>query len=314
MKIEQAKALQLEASINRDEEVRRAGRRSGFPWLIGGAAATAAGIAWFAFPHSEQAKPISTPLQTSPRPTETDVPQSAFTTAGYIEPVPPFPVKITPLVPGRIDEFPVREGDPVKAGDVIARMNTGLHEKRADELRAAAGVNSQRLALAERELTRVATLSSRGASTGRDLDQATAEVRILRAESEKLSAELASVEWQIEQSTVRSPVDGVLYQRTASEGDFMNLDERHEVASIIDPARLQVWTDVNQREVARLGVGANATVSLDAEPGREFRARVDRILPRASLAKNTVRCILRLDESSPALRPDMSVKVTFEKP
>lgn len=316
MKIEKAKALRLEASINRDHEVRRAGRQVPMPWLAAGGVVVLAVGAWFFWPRpaSVVVSNAATAVGAAVTSESTGGDDGTFTAAGYIEPIPPFPVKITPLVPGRIDEFALREGEAVNAGDVIARLNSGAHQKRAAELHAAATVNSHRVELAERELNRATTLASQGASTQRDLDQATAEVRVLRSETEKIRAEIASVEWQIEQSIIRSPVKGILYERTASEGHFINLDERHEIASVIDPMQLQVWVDVNQRDIARLREGAPALVSLDAEPGREFRARVDRILPRASLAKNTVRCILRLEEYSPALRPDMSVKVTFPEP
>lgn len=314
MKIEQAKALRLEANINRDKEVARAGRRISTGWVVAGVAVALAAAIWILRPQAVGVARGVEPAEKAAPVAEAPPPDGAFTAAGYVEPVAPFPVKITPLVPGRIDRFAIREGEAVKAGDVIARMNSGHLENRAAELNAAAVVTQERLALAERELARAKTLSERGAAPQRELDQASAEAGVLRAEAGRLAAELASVTWQIEQSTIRSPVDGVLYERTASEGDFINLDERHEIASVVDPTRLQVWVDVNQRDVARIRSGGAALVSLDAEPGREFRARVDRILPRASLAKNTVRVVLRLEEHSPALRPDMSVKVVFSEP
>ncbi|MDX2079646.1 MAG: efflux RND transporter periplasmic adaptor subunit [Terrimicrobiaceae bacterium] len=313
MKIEQAKALRLEANINRDDEVSRAGRRFSPAWLVAGGVLALALAGWFLAPRGADAPSVAEPAAAAPA-ASASASDGAFTAAGYIEPIPPFPVKITPLIPGRIDRFAIREGESVKAGDVIATMNTGLLENRAAELKAAAAVTLERLGLAERELARAKTLSARGATPQRELDQATAEAGILRAEAGRITAELETVQWQIEQSTIRSPVDGVLFERSASEGDYINLDERHEIASVVDPAQMQVWVDINQRDVARIRDGGQALVSLDAEPGREFLARVDRILPRASLAKNTVRVVLRLEESSPALRPDMSVKVTFSEP
>lgn len=237
-----------------------------------------------------------------------------FSAGGYIEPIPPFPIKITPLVPGRIDEFSVLEGQRLRAGDIIARLNTENLEKRTAEIRAAREVNARRLEFAEKELERTQALSATGAATGREFDQARAEVSVLRAEADKQLAELESIEWQIGQSTIRSPVDGILYERIAHAGDFINLEERDEIASVMDPEKVQVWVDVNQRDASRVSVGQRAVVTLDAEHGREFPAVVRRILPRASIAKNTIRCILELEETSPALRPDMSVKVVFPEP
>ncbi len=313
MKIHQAKNLRLEESVNRDAEIRRAGKP--FPYaMVVAVAVILTGLVGWQVLRSRETVPVDNAALAEEAASPPPAVSGAFTAAGYMEPVPPFPVKITPLVPGRIDEFPVVEGDVVRVGDVIARLNSEGLENRATELQAARAVTNRRLDLAEKELIRARTLSEKGASTLRELDEASADVQILRAESEKILAELASVEWQIENSTIRSPVDGILFERTASVGHFINLEERHEIASVIDPAHLQVWVDINQRDAGQVRPGRPALVSLDAEPGREFRATVERISPKASLAKNTIRCVLTLEETSPALRPDMSVKVTFPKP
>lgn len=312
MKIEKAKALQLEANINRDDEVRRAGGKFPLGWVVAVAALVIAGLLWWTRGAPPPQTTPSAPAEIT-SPADSPSTDGEFSVAGWVEPVPPYPVKITPLVPGRIDEFKVREGESVRAGDVIATMNAEQHERHAAELRGAAAVVAERLEFAERELERAKTLAGRGASPARDLDQAASEAAILRAEAERIRAELDSVQWRIEQSSVRSPVNGVLFERRASEGHFINLDERHEIASVIDPAQMQVWVDINQRDLAKIPAHGRALVSLDAEPGREFQARVDRILPKASLAKNTVRVVLRLEETSPALRPEMTVKVVFPK-
>jgi HlyD family secretion protein len=314
MDIHQAKNLRLEDDINRNREIQAAGKtRSGKLALL---AAVAIFLALGVWHFSSRPVPPAqaTTVSADLEPTPDSSASGEFSAGGYIEPIPPFPIKITPLVPGRIDEFSVLEGQPVRTGDIIARLNTENLEKRAAEIRAAREVNSRRLELAEKELERTQALSEKGAATGREFDQARSEVSVLRAEADKQLAELESIEWQIEQSTIRSPVDGILYERIAHTGDFIDLDEQDEIASVVDPVKVQIWVDVNQRDAARVRAGQQAVVTLDAEPGRGFPATVRRILPRASIAKNTIRCVLELEETSPALRPDMSVKVVFSEP
>ncbi len=247
---------------------------------------------------------------TSAAPAETSGP-SRFTAAGYVEPIPPFPIHVSPLVLGRIDEFTITEGQPVKAGQIIAKLNSQEFEKRLAELQAALGVNAERLTLAETELARSRRLAATGAATGKELEQASADAAVLRAEAAKLQAEIQTVEWQIQQTAVRAPVDGVLFERLANVGSFIYSESNREIASIYDPAKLQIWVDVNQRDVARLHVGQPVEVTLDAEPGKVFTGEVSRILPRASLSKNTIQAKILLNETTPSFRPDMSVKVTF---
>jgi HlyD family secretion protein len=234
-----------------------------------------------------------------------------FTAAGYVEPIPPFPIHVSPLVIGRIDEFTITEGQPVKAGQIIATLNAEEFEKRLAELKAALGVNAERLALAESELTRSRRLAATRPTAGKELERASADAAVLRAESAKLQAEIQTVEWQIQQTAVRAPVDGILLERLSNVGSFIHSDSSREIASIYDPAKLQIWVDVSQRDVARLYVGQSVEVTLDAEPDRAFSAEVSRILPRASLSKNTIQAKILLHETSQNLRPDMSVKVTF---
>ena len=247
---------------------------------------------------------------TSAAPTETPG-LNRFTAAGYVEPIPPFPIHVSPLVLGRIDEFTITEGQPVKAGQIIAKLNSHEFEKRLVELQAAVGANAARLALSESELVRSKKLAATGVATGKELEQASADAAVLRAEAVKLQAAIQTVEWQIQQTAVRAPVDGVLFERLANAGSFIYSDSNREIASIYDPAKLQIWVDVNQRDLARLRVGQPVEVTLDAEPGKAFTGEVFRILPRASLSKNTIQAKILLHETSPSLRPDMSVKVTF---
>jgi RND family efflux transporter MFP subunit len=236
---------------------------------------------------------------------------SRFTAAGYVEPTPPFPIHVSPLVLGRIDEFTITEGQPVKAEQIIGKLNSQEFEKRLAELQAALGVNAERLTLAETELARSRRLAATGAATGKELEQASADAAVLRAEAAKLQAEIQTVEWQIQQTVVRAPVDGILFERLANVGSFIYSDSKREIASIYDPAKLQIWVDVNQRDVARLSVGQPVEVTLDAEPGKVFTGEVSRILPRASLTKNTIQAKILLNDATPNFRPDMSVKVTF---
>jgi HlyD family secretion protein len=247
---------------------------------------------------------------TSAAPTETPG-LNRFTAAGYVEPIPPFPIHVSPLVLGRIDEFTITEGQSVKTGQIIAKLNSQEFEKRLAELQAALGVSAERLALAETELARSKKLAATGAATGKELEEASADAAVVRAEAVKLKAEIQTVEWQIQQTAVRAPVDGVLFERLANVGSYIYSDSNREIASIYDPAKLQIWVDVNQREVARLRVGQPVEVTLDAEPGRVFYGEVSRILPRASLSKNTIQAKILLNEATPNFRPDMSVKVTF---
>lgn len=241
-----------------------------------------------------------------------------FTAAGYLEPVPPFPIVVSALVPGRVDEFDVLEGTPVKAGEVLARLNSALQEKRVEELDAELAVSAAKLAQAEQVLDRAEKLAAIGSAPAKELERATAEAAISRAENTSLQAALDLARWKLEHATVRAPVDGAVFERLAQVGEFVSPEANQRngaaVATLYDPLKIQAWVDVNQRDASRVKLGQRVDISLDADPGRTYAGRVIRIQPRASLQKNTVQVKVAIENPSPALRPDMSAKVSFFPP
>lgn len=238
-----------------------------------------------------------------------------FTAAGYLEPIPPYPITVSALVAGRVDEFNVLEGTRVKVGDVVAKLNSELPQKRMAELKAELAVNAEKLAHAEQLLARIEKLATTGAVSSQDLDDARAKAAIALAEQSRLQASIDLGRWQIESARVRAPANGVIFERLVQPGEVVSPDVLNKkdaaIATIYDPAKIQAWVDVNQRDASRVKLGQRAEVLIDAEPGKTYAGRVMRILPRASLQKNTVQVKVAIDDPSPTLRPDMSVKIIF---
>jgi HlyD family secretion protein len=106
-----------------------------------------------------------------------------------------------------------------------------------------------------------------------------------------------------------------VYEQLAQPGNWLNPLEgdKHAAAvvNIIDPAALQVWVDVNQRDSAQVHAGQRVALEADAAPQQPFRGVVAYLMPQASLEKNTVRVIVALDAPPDFLLPEMSLKVSF---
>ena len=238
-----------------------------------------------------------------------------FTAAGYLEPIPPYPVTVSALVAGRIDQFDILEGTPVKAGQVIAKLNSSQFEQQLNELRAQAAVLDAKLTQADRLLTRTEELAKIGSASVKELDQVKADAAIAQAEKRRIAAAIERVQWQIDHTKVKAPVDGVVFERLRNVGETVSPDSGDKngaaLLTLYDPTKIQAWVDVTQRDAARVEVGQRVDLSLDTDPGKTYEGRVIRIQPRASLQKNTLQVKVSIANPSPALRPDMSVKVTF---
>lgn len=270
--------------------------------------------AWLLNPRERPAAAAPAPVAIAPTaPPENPVPEPAsgdLLAAGYVTPAPPFPITISPLLPGRLESFRVLEGQAVRRGEVIAHLNADEWSLRRAELQAELTVLTTRAELRQREARRLHRLSRSGAATEQELDAAVTEAAALEAEAGKLRAELRTVEWRIAQCVVRAPVDGVIYERKAAEGAYINLEDHTEIASLYDPTKLLVTADVPQREAGRLRPGQRCEVRVDGDD-RALAGRVADILPRASLTRNAVHVRVTLDDTSPVLRPEMNVRVKF---
>jgi Cu(I)/Ag(I) efflux system membrane fusion protein/cobalt-zinc-cadmium efflux system membrane fusion protein len=114
------------------------------------------------------------------------------------------------------------------------------------------------------------------------------------------------------ETTVPSPVSGYITERNALPNQFVQPETR--LYTIADLSQVWVYAQVFQTDIGRLKAGDPAVVTVDAYPGREFRGRVQQILPQVDAATRTVR--VRLVFGNPALRlkPGMYVNVALGVP
>lgn len=274
------------------------------------------GVAYFTWQRLRPTEQKETVTKASQDQTPAPAPVSAdtFTAAGYLEPVPPYPITVSALVAGRIDEFSILEGTPIHAGQVVAKLDSAPLQLQLAELQAQNGVAEAKLNQARTILERTQQLAPIGSVSTKDLDRAKADVAIAAAEQRQIAAAIARVKWQIENTEIRAPIDGVVFERLKNVGEFVAPDSGKDGAALLtlyDPTKIQAWVDVTQRDASRVSVGQHVDISLDAAPGKTYAGRVIRVLPRASLQKNTIQVKVSIPDPAPMFRPDMSVKITF---
>lgn len=275
-----------------------------------------AGVAYFMWQRlrpTEQKETVTKAFQDQ-TPAPAPVSPDTFTAAGYLEPVPPYPITVSALVAGRIDEFSILEGTPIHAGQVVAKLDSAPLQLQLAELQAQNGVAEAKLNQARTILERTQKLAPIGSASTKDLDRAKADVAIAEAEQRQIAAAVARVKWQIENTEIRAPIDGVVFERLKNVGEFVAPDSGKDGAALLtlyDPMKIQAWVDVTQRDASRVSVGQHVDISLDAAPGKTYEGRVIRVLPRASLQKNTIQVKVLIPDPTPMFRPDMSVKITF---
>ena len=185
----------------------------------------------------------------------------------------------------------VEEGDHVKAGQVLVRLVDEVLRLGADEAR----VNFQKLSSS---FKRSQGLFDRNLLSREDYEQRkfTVEEAKIRWERSKLSLDHASV---------RSPVDGVVAERSVKLGD--RISPSSKLYSLVDLKSLIAQVHVPGRDMRFIAKGQNAEVTTDFLPGETFHGHVERISPVVNPGSGTFKVTLELDDAASQLRPGMFI-------
>ncbi len=220
-------------------------------------------------------------------------------------------------ITGRITELHVDEGDLVAAGDLIAVLDSADLE--AAVRRAEAGLleSGARLADAVREENRQRRIVEAGVGPAADLDAAITTLQVARAQVGTARASVDSVRAQLAYTVIRSPVDGVVIERTVEVGEmvapggFTSQQSTGALVRIADPTSLEVEADINESYIARIELGQPASIRVDAVPDHEYSGSLRQIVPTADRQRAVVQVKVTIDDRDDRLVPDMSCTVTF---
>ncbi|MEM8993771.1 MAG: efflux RND transporter periplasmic adaptor subunit, partial [Acidobacteriota bacterium] len=200
-------------------------------------------------------------------------------------------------VSGTVERLPIDEGDAVRAGDVLAAIDTRALAARLAEARA---VDRQRQLqferaeklLEKRSITRVQFLD---AVTNRDV----------------AAAQLATAELELDRATVRAPWSGTVATTRVEEGDYVVPGQA--MIELVDVSRLEAVAPAPAGDVPYLKVGAAAAVRVDVFPDHVFPGRVSRLAAELDAATRTLDVVVRLDPAEVPgggrLRPGLPARV-----
>jgi membrane fusion protein (multidrug efflux system) len=189
---------------------------------------------------------------------------------------------------GVVLQILVEEGDQVKAGQVLARIDPDRPRLEMERARATMRKleNNYRRS---REL-----LASKLVSA-----EASEQIRY-DLESAKAGFQLAQLE--LSYTNIVAPISGVIAQRMIKPGNLMALNA--PAFRIVDVSQLEAVLNVPERELATLRAGMPLRMAVDAIPGKMFTGRVDRISPVVDSGSGTFRVVCAF-EGGGMLRPGM---------
>lgn len=205
-------------------------------------------------------------------------------------------VQVASEVAGRIAEIRFREGEHVKAGDVLVQLDDALVRASQSEMEA-------RLALANSNFERADRLSKSGSGTARSLDEAVAE-------RNTATALLNLQRVQISKHSITAPFDGVVGLRSVSVGAYIATGTPLVNLEKIDT--LKVDFKIPEIHLGSVIVGQEVTIEVDAMPGRTFTGTIYAIDPMVDVNGRSLSIRARLPNSNLALRPGLFVRVNVK--
>ncbi|HOW27878.1 MAG TPA: efflux RND transporter periplasmic adaptor subunit [Elusimicrobiota bacterium] len=178
-------------------------------------------------------------------------------------------------VEGMIENFDFREGDKVRKGEIIARLNqrdSYLKMKRA-----------------ELELDQYEKLYAIGG------------VARSKLEETRLAADLARSD--LEKTIIRGPRDGIIGDKDAEVGEFVS--PTRKIATLVNIETVLVRVGIIEKEIDKIFPGQKVVLTVDTYPGVEFTGKVENISPLVQGTSKTLTVEGRLDNEGGLLLPGM---------
>lgn len=231
---------------------------------------------------------------------------------------------------GRLVWLGVREGQRVRAGEVIARLESddvaaGRSQAAANLVNVRTGKEQTEAELkdASRAFERARELVKSGVVAQAELDASEARYRRAKAAVsgaeaaiEAAKAALKSAEVAVGYTLIHAPFDAVVLTKDADVGDIVTplgaaANAKSAVFTMADMTSLQVEADVSESSLAKITLGQPCEIQLDAFPDSRFSGAVQLIAPTADRSKATVLVKVRFDTLDRRILPEMSARVAF---
>ncbi len=255
-------------------------------------------------------------------------------------------VNLTSKISGRLSELCCREGNTVQAGSVVIRLDNddlkaAVEKAKASVQKAIADIQTSeanievakaRLDEAKRQVERVINLHKEDLVSQADLDLAVAnfdsasatykasisQLTSAKAKLKEAEATLSFQRARLDDTTITTPISGVIVFRALEPGEFVS--PGITIFTVVDMDNLWVRIDVEETLVGMITLGSDASVTIDAMPGKVIKGKVAEIGRYAEFATQrdvkrgrqdikTFHVKINIEDPERILKPGMTVNV-----
>jgi len=173
-------------------------------------------------------------------------------------------VSIVPDVAGEVTEVPVTANTPLKAGDVLFKIDPTPYHAQVKTLEAQLKLSTTRLA-------QMTQLFERESGRGFDVEQRQSEV-------DQLKGQLEGAQWNLDKTVVRAPADGYVTNLALRKGARVANLPLSPVMAFIDTSDTGVVVEINQIDARYIAPGQEVEIAFKFAPGQVFSGKVESIL------------------------------------
>ena len=236
-------------------------------------------------------------------------------------------IDIVPRVAGRIDSVPVKLGDRVRKGQLVAKIEDRELREQINQAQATLEVNKANVVQRENELQvqknaleRVKATFDKGLTARQMLEDAEAryhaamsQVNVAKAQQSQTQFRIDELRITLSNTSVVSPVDGFVSRRNLDAGAFSGANT--VILQVVDIDTVRLVANLIEKGFRKVVPGVEASVQVDTFAGEDFKGRVSRVAPIFDPATRTAQMEIEVPNPGYRLKPGMyaRVRLTLER-
>lgn len=212
-------------------------------------------------------------------------------------------------VSGIVENFPAKEGDYVKKGELIVRLSSEETNLRIKGARAQKEKIRENLLFAEKELGRFTKLKESNSIASNKYDEILYNYNSLTQELKRSEAEIESLLYEQKRKQVFAPISGFVAKEHTEVGEWVNAGG--PVVTIVDLERIKINVDMPERYAVLISPKSDVKVSIKSLPGKQLAGKVQSVLPSGNAGSRTYPVRIFIPNPGLKIKSGMEAAVLF---
>ena len=212
-------------------------------------------------------------------------------------------------VKGTINSLRISVGDKVKAGQIIAQMDTKDFRLQVQETEASLAQAQAQARNAAANYDRTRRLYENDNASLNDLDATRAQDESAKASVRSVGKKLEQANLQLDYATLKAPIDGAIAEVMVDVNE--NVQAGNTIAVLTSGSDFEVEVSIPEVLISQVNLGGQAVVKFDAIPGKDFPATISEVGVSATGAATTFPVTVILGDTDPNIRAGMAAQITL---